>query len=61
MMIQQSEEHIQKHWAYNNKLSDLQQWITVSMEKMVSYQSADGEQDTEGRVAGLEVRRVSWV
>ncbi|XP_063998308.1 nesprin-3 isoform X1 [Pogoniulus pusillus] len=54
MMIQQSEEHIQKHWAYNNKLSDLQQWITVSMEKMVSYQSADGEQDTEGRVAGLE-------
>ncbi|NXF90357.1 SYNE3 protein, partial [Eubucco bourcierii] len=54
MMIQQSEEHIQKHWAYNNKLSDLQQWITVSMEKMVSYQGADGEQDTEGRVAGLE-------
>ncbi|XP_068004955.1 nesprin-3 isoform X2 [Melanerpes formicivorus] len=54
MMIQQSEEHVQKHWAYNNKLSDLQQWITVSMEKMVSYQGADGQQDTEGRVAGLE-------
>ncbi|NXN19745.1 SYNE3 protein, partial [Indicator maculatus] len=54
MMIQQSEEHVQKHWAYNNKLSDLQQWITVSLEKMVSYQGADGEQDTEGRVAGLE-------
>ncbi|XP_035751897.1 nesprin-3 isoform X2 [Egretta garzetta] len=54
MMIQQSEEHVQKHWAYNDKLSDLQQWITVTTEKIGSYQSADGEQNTEGRVADLE-------
>ncbi|KAM6256105.1 nesprin-3 isoform 1-T1 [Spheniscus humboldti] len=54
MMIQQSEEHVQKHWAYNDKLSDLQQWITVTTEKIDSYQGADGEQNTEGRVADLE-------
>ncbi|NXK06483.1 SYNE3 protein, partial [Herpetotheres cachinnans] len=54
MMIQQSEEHVQKHWAYNDKLSDLQQWITVTTEKIGSYQDADGEQNTEGRVADLE-------
>ncbi|NXN73126.1 SYNE3 protein, partial [Himantopus himantopus] len=54
MMIQQSEEHVQKHWAYNDKLSDLQQWITVTTEKIDSYQHADGEQNTEGRVADLE-------
>ncbi|XP_009077983.1 PREDICTED: nesprin-3 [Acanthisitta chloris] len=54
MMIQQSEDHVQKHWAYNDKLSDLQQWITVTMEKIDSYQGADGEQNTEGRVEDLE-------
>ncbi|NXQ84954.1 SYNE3 protein, partial [Nyctibius grandis] len=54
MMIQQSEEHVQKHWAYNDKLSDLQRWITVTTEKIDSYRGADGEQNTEGRVADLE-------
>ncbi|NWR67658.1 SYNE3 protein, partial [Bucorvus abyssinicus] len=54
MMIQQSEEHVQKHWAYNDKLSDLQQWITVTTEKIDSYQGADGEQNTESKVADLE-------
>ncbi|NWY53929.1 SYNE3 protein, partial [Chionis minor] len=54
MMIQQSEDHVQKHWAYNDKLSDLQQWIAVTTEKIGSYQSVDGEQNTEGRVADLE-------
>ncbi|XP_074959933.1 nesprin-3 isoform X2 [Phalacrocorax aristotelis] len=54
VMIQQSEEHIQKHWAYNEKLSDLQQWITVTTGKIDSYQGADGEQNTEGRVADLK-------
>ncbi|NXT55006.1 SYNE3 protein, partial [Pluvianellus socialis] len=53
-MIQQSEDHVQKHWAYNDKLSDLQQWIAVTTEKIDSYQSVDGEQNTEGRVADLE-------
>ncbi|NXI46114.1 SYNE3 protein, partial [Galbula dea] len=54
VMIQQSEEHVQKHWAYKTKLSDLQQWITVATEQIDSYQGADGEQNTEGRVASLE-------
>ncbi|NXI60510.1 SYNE3 protein, partial [Chloroceryle aenea] len=54
MMIQQSQDHIQKHWVFNHKLSDLQQWITLAMEKIGSYQGTGGEQNTEGRVADLE-------
>ncbi|NXD10172.1 SYNE3 protein, partial [Nothocercus nigrocapillus] len=54
MMIQQSEEHIQKHWAFNDKLSDLQQWITVTTEKLEFYQRADGEWSMGSRVADLE-------
>ncbi|XP_061853519.1 nesprin-3 isoform X3 [Colius striatus] len=54
IMIQQSEDQVQKHWVYNDKLSDLQQWITVTMEKIESCQSAEGEQNTEGRAADLE-------
>ncbi|NXW28419.1 SYNE3 protein, partial [Phaetusa simplex] len=54
LMIKQSEEHVQKHWAYNDKLSDLQRWITVTTQKIDSYQDVDGEQNTEGRVADLE-------
>lgn len=59
-MIQQSEDHVQKHWAYNDKLSDLQQWISVTREKIDSYQDADGEQNTEGRLEDLEVRKASY-
>ncbi|NWT51291.1 SYNE3 protein, partial [Erythrocercus mccallii] len=54
MMIQQSEDHVQKHWVYNDKLSDLQQWISVTREKIDSCQDADGEQNTEGRLEDLE-------
>ncbi|XP_030307718.1 nesprin-3 [Calypte anna] len=54
MMIQQSEEHVQKHWAYNDKLSDLQQWITATTEKIDSCQGAGEEQNTEGRMTDLE-------
>ncbi|NXJ14591.1 SYNE3 protein, partial [Odontophorus gujanensis] len=54
MMIQQTEEHVQKHWAFNDKLSDLQQWITVTTEKIGSYQDTDVKQSNENRVADLE-------
>ncbi|RMB98774.1 hypothetical protein DUI87_24993 [Hirundo rustica rustica] len=54
MMIQQSEDHVQKHWVYNDKLSDLQQWMSVTKEKIDSCQDADGEQNTEGRLEDLE-------
>ncbi|NXS18607.1 SYNE3 protein, partial [Mystacornis crossleyi] len=54
IMIQQSEDHVQKHWAYNDKLSDLQQWISASRDKIDSYHDADGEQNTEGRLEDLE-------
>ncbi|XP_014105315.1 PREDICTED: nesprin-3 isoform X2 [Pseudopodoces humilis] len=53
-MIQQSEDHVQKHWAYNDKLSDLQQWISVTREKIESCQDAEEEQNTEGRLEDLE-------
>ncbi|KAK2541200.1 Syne3 [Columba guinea] len=54
MMVQQIEEHLQKHLAYNDRLSDLQQWITVAMEKIESYQGADEGENTEDRIADLE-------
>lgn len=54
MMIQQSEDHLRKHWTYNDKLSELQQWISGTREKIGSYQDADGEQSTEGRLEDLE-------
>ncbi|XP_058693964.1 nesprin-3 isoform X2 [Poecile atricapillus] len=53
-MIQQSEDHVQKHWAYTDKLSDLQQWISVTREKIESCQDAEEEQSTEGRLEDLE-------
>lgn len=58
-MIQQSEEHVQKHWAFNDKLSDLQQWITATTEKIGCYQGVDVKQSNESRVADLEVRITS--
>ncbi|XP_069714858.1 nesprin-3 [Phaenicophaeus curvirostris] len=54
MMIEQSKEHIQKHLAYNNRLSDLQQWITLATKQIDSNQGTDGEQNIEWRVADLE-------
>lgn len=59
MMIQQTEDHVQKHWAFNDKLSDLQQWITATTGKISSYQGAAGEQSTESRMADLKVRKAS--
>lgn len=60
MMVQQIEEHLQKHLAYNDRLSDLQQWITVAVEKIESYQGADEGENTEDRIADLEVRKIYW-
>ncbi|XP_032089691.1 nesprin-3 isoform X2 [Thamnophis elegans] len=37
IMIAQSKQHIQKHWAFNDKLSDLQQWLTVTKQKLEYY------------------------
>uniref|UniRef100_A0A8B9FP80 Spectrin repeat containing nuclear envelope family member 3 n=1 Tax=Amazona collaria TaxID=241587 RepID=A0A8B9FP80_9PSIT len=54
MRIQQSEEHIQKHCAYKDKLSDLQQWIKLTTETIEPYQGAEGDQNTEGQVADLK-------
>lgn len=59
-MIQQSEECIQKHYAYKDKLSDLKQWIKVTTEMIELYQGAEGDQYTEGQVADFKVRKTSW-
>ncbi|KAL7992657.1 hypothetical protein Chor_016913 [Crotalus horridus] len=37
IMIAQNKQHIQKHWAFNDKLSDLQQWLTVTKQKLEYY------------------------
>ncbi|XP_019337172.2 nesprin-3 isoform X1 [Alligator mississippiensis] len=52
--IEQSEKHVQRHWKFNEKLSDLQQWIAVTEQKLESYQGANGERNMESRVADLE-------
>uniref|UniRef100_A0A0F7ZCQ9 Nesprin-3 isoform X14 n=1 Tax=Crotalus adamanteus TaxID=8729 RepID=A0A0F7ZCQ9_CROAD len=37
IMIAQNKQHIQKHWAFNDKLSDLQQWLTMTKQKLEYY------------------------
>ncbi|XP_058018615.1 nesprin-3 isoform X6 [Ahaetulla prasina] len=37
IMIAQSKQHIQKHWTFNDKLSDLQQWLIVTKQKLEYY------------------------
>ncbi|NXD64294.1 SYNE3 protein, partial [Eolophus roseicapillus] len=54
MMTQQSEECIQKHCAYKDKLSDLQQWIKLTTEMIESYQGAERDQNIEGQVADFK-------
>ncbi|XP_006133760.2 nesprin-3 isoform X2 [Pelodiscus sinensis] len=54
IMLVQTEKHVQEHWTFNNKLSDLQQWITMTEQKLESYQDASGERKTESRVADLK-------
>ncbi|XP_053923515.1 nesprin-3 isoform X2 [Cuculus canorus] len=54
MMIEQSKKHIQKHLAYNDRLSDLQQWITLATKQIDSNQGTDGEQNIEWKAADLE-------
>ncbi|EMP30972.1 Nesprin-3 [Chelonia mydas] len=54
IILAQTEKHIQEHWTFNNKLSDLQGWITMTEQKLESYQDARGERNTESRIADLE-------
>uniref|UniRef100_A0A8D0HA19 Nesprin-3 n=1 Tax=Sphenodon punctatus TaxID=8508 RepID=A0A8D0HA19_SPHPU len=54
IMIAQSKQHVQEHWTFNDKLSDLQRWITVTRQKLESCRDASGEWKTENSVADLE-------
>ncbi|XP_067411276.1 nesprin-3 [Emydura macquarii macquarii] len=54
IILSRTQKHVRDHWTFNNKLSDLQRWITVTEEKLESYRDASGERNTESRVAELE-------
>ncbi|KAG8126464.1 putative Nesprin-3 isoform X14 protein, partial [Naja naja] len=54
-MIAQSKQHIQKHWTFNDKLSDLQQWLTVTKQKLEYYCDAT----THNAILDLEVKNIS--
>ncbi|KAM6461653.1 nesprin-3 isoform 2-T4 [Liasis olivaceus] len=55
IMIAQSKQHIQKHWAFNDKVSDLRQWLIVTKQKLESY--CDAKSHTA--VLDLEVKKLS--
>uniref|UniRef100_A0A8C0IQG3 Spectrin repeat containing nuclear envelope family member 3 n=1 Tax=Chelonoidis abingdonii TaxID=106734 RepID=A0A8C0IQG3_CHEAB len=40
IILARTEKHVREHWAFNNKLSDLQRWITMTEQKLESYQDA---------------------
>ncbi|XP_074852663.1 nesprin-3 [Carettochelys insculpta] len=54
ILLARTEKHIQEHWAFNNKTSDLQRWITVTEQKLQSYQGVRGEGNMESRIADLK-------
>uniref|UniRef100_A0A674HUG1 Nesprin-3 n=1 Tax=Terrapene triunguis TaxID=2587831 RepID=A0A674HUG1_9SAUR len=54
IILARTEKHVREHWTFNNKLSDLQRWITMTEQKLESYQDASGERNTASRVADLE-------
>lgn len=54
IILAQSKQHVQEHWAFNDKFSDLQQWLSVTRQKLESYQDASGGWKTNNRAAELE-------
>ncbi|KAM7165248.1 nesprin-3 isoform 2-T2 [Macrochelys suwanniensis] len=54
IILARTEKHVREHWTFNNKLSDLQRWITMTEQKLESYQDASEERNMESRVADLE-------
>ncbi|XP_053141974.1 nesprin-3 isoform X2 [Hemicordylus capensis] len=53
-MRAQSKQHVQKHWTFNDQLSDLQQWLLVTRQKLESYRDANGGWKTNNRSSDLE-------
>lgn len=59
VMIAQSKLHVQEHWTFNDKLLGLQQWLTVTRQKLESYWDAGGGWKTNNRASDLEVTNIS--
>nr|XP_060611999.1 nesprin-3 isoform X2 [Anolis sagrei ordinatus] len=50
----QSKQHVQDHWTFNNKSTDLWQWLTVTKQKLDSCWGANDGWKTNSRVWDLE-------
>ncbi|XP_034962527.2 nesprin-3 isoform X2 [Zootoca vivipara] len=53
-MTAQSKHHVQAHWTFNDKSSDLLQWLTATKQKLESYQDGNGGWKTNDRALDLE-------
>ncbi|XP_077179712.1 nesprin-3 isoform X3 [Paroedura picta] len=53
-MIARSKLHVQEHWTFNDKLLALQQWLTVTRQKLESYWDVGEGWKTNSRAADLE-------
>ncbi|XP_060118141.1 nesprin-3 [Heteronotia binoei] len=54
VMIAQSKLHVQEHWTFNDRLLELQQWLTVTRQKLESYWDVSGGWKTNNRASDLE-------
>ncbi|XP_042302664.1 nesprin-3 isoform X2 [Sceloporus undulatus] len=50
----QSKQHVQDHWTFNDRLSDLQQWLTVTKQKLESWWGSREGWKTNSRDLDLE-------
>ncbi|XP_054828185.1 nesprin-3 [Eublepharis macularius] len=53
-MTAQSKLHVQEHWTFNDKLLELQQWLTVTRQKLESYRDAKEGWKMNNRASDLE-------
>uniref|UniRef100_A0A6J0VAU4 Nesprin-3 isoform X1 n=1 Tax=Pogona vitticeps TaxID=103695 RepID=A0A6J0VAU4_9SAUR len=53
-IMSQSKQNAQEHWMFNNKSSELRQWLTVTKEKLELFQGASEERKTNNRALDFE-------
>ncbi|XP_044292114.1 nesprin-3 isoform X2 [Varanus komodoensis] len=54
ILMAQSKQHVQEHWTFNEKSSDLQHWLLVTEEELESHWDADGGWKMSNRALFLE-------
>ncbi|XP_048342299.1 nesprin-3 [Sphaerodactylus townsendi] len=52
--IAEGQLHVQEHWTFNDKLLDLQQWLSATRQKLESYRDVSGEWKTNNRASDME-------